>query len=279
MSFCLCFIYHATIILSIWFSGLYIVDFWGILLSYWVSIEFFGLGKEAVKCLRAVVSRLVISDFCGLLLETIQTVIYCYNFSVKVLGFSYMSRIKTHMFRFLDTMEFLATLPSLWNREAFTFLLPGFPLKPTQVLSSLPLLTLDKIVFWSFENFLWTVPNKGNGMDLEKYSWTQTLQEVTVVVPVPHGTKSRSVVCEIKKNHLKVGLKGQPPIIDVSLCWDISFPVLEKKKKSPFFYGYVNVILSCFWDDFFLNYLADVNFKSLRASYIAQSRLMTAIGA
>ncbi|WRX17759.1 CS domain - like 2 [Theobroma cacao] len=59
------------------------------------------------------------------------------------------------------------------------------------------------------------VPNKGNGLDLEKYSWTQTLQEVTVNVPVPSGTRSRFVVCEIKKNHLKVGLKGQPPVIDV----------------------------------------------------------------
>ncbi|XVE58379.1 hypothetical protein DITRI_Ditri04bG0165200 [Diplodiscus trichospermus] len=61
------------------------------------------------------------------------------------------------------------------------------------------------------------VPNKGNGLDLEKYSWTQTLQEVTVNVPVPGGTRSRFVVCEIKKNHLKVGLKGQPPIIDGEL--------------------------------------------------------------
>ncbi|GKU89095.1 hypothetical protein SLEP1_g3285 [Rubroshorea leprosula] len=61
------------------------------------------------------------------------------------------------------------------------------------------------------------VPNKGNGLDLEKYSWTQTLQEVTVNVPVPKGTKSRFVVCEIKKNHLKVGLKGQPPLIDGDL--------------------------------------------------------------
>ncbi|KAL4297700.1 hypothetical protein GQ457_12G006800 [Hibiscus cannabinus] len=61
------------------------------------------------------------------------------------------------------------------------------------------------------------VPNKGNGLDLEKYSWTQTLQEVTVNVPVPSGTKSRFVVCEIKKNHLKVGFKGQPPIIDGEL--------------------------------------------------------------
>ncbi|MED6125258.1 hypothetical protein PIB30_066949 [Stylosanthes scabra] len=61
------------------------------------------------------------------------------------------------------------------------------------------------------------VPNKGNGMDLEKYSWTQTLQEVTVNVPVPTGTKSRFVICEIKKNHIKVGLKGQPPIIEGEL--------------------------------------------------------------
>ncbi|CAI0546776.1 unnamed protein product [Linum tenue] len=62
-----------------------------------------------------------------------------------------------------------------------------------------------------------TVPNKGNGLDLDNYSWTQTLQEVTVLVPVPHGTKSRFVVCDIKKNHLKIGLKGQPPILEGEL--------------------------------------------------------------
>ncbi|KAL0728872.1 hypothetical protein Bca4012_024965 [Brassica carinata] len=60
-------------------------------------------------------------------------------------------------------------------------------------------------------------PNKGNGYDLENYSWVQTLQEVTVNIPVPSGTKARSVVCEIKKNRLKLGLKGQDPIIDGEL--------------------------------------------------------------
>ncbi|XP_031499309.1 protein BOBBER 1 [Nymphaea colorata] len=60
-------------------------------------------------------------------------------------------------------------------------------------------------------------PNSGNGMDLENYSWTQTLSELTVNIPVPRGTKSRFVGCEIKRSHLKVGLKGQPPIIDGEL--------------------------------------------------------------
>ncbi|KAI3858856.1 hypothetical protein MKW92_026348 [Papaver armeniacum] len=58
------------------------------------------------------------------------------------------------------------------------------------------------------------VPNKGNGLDMDSYSWTQSLQEVTINIPVPEGTKSKFVSCEIKKNHLKVGLKGQPPILD-----------------------------------------------------------------
>ncbi|KAI6703487.1 hypothetical protein NL676_012623 [Syzygium grande] len=63
------------------------------------------------------------------------------------------------------------------------------------------------------------VPNKSNGLDLdlESYSWTQTLQEVTVHVPVPKGTKGRFVVCDTKKNHLKVGFKGQPPVIEGEL--------------------------------------------------------------
>nr|AAM65278.1 unknown [Arabidopsis thaliana] len=61
------------------------------------------------------------------------------------------------------------------------------------------------------------VPNKGNGTDLENYSWIQNLQEVTVNIPVPTGTKARTVVCEIKKNRLKVGLKGQDPIVDGEL--------------------------------------------------------------
>ncbi|PIA34719.1 hypothetical protein AQUCO_03700176v1 [Aquilegia coerulea] len=71
------------------------------------------------------------------------------------------------------------------------------------------------------ENSSRRVPNRGNGLDLDNYSWTQTLQEVTVTIPVPQGTKSRFVACEMKKNRLKVGLKGQPPIIDGELFQSI----------------------------------------------------------
>ena len=59
-------------------------------------------------------------------------------------------------------------------------------------------------------------PNDGNGYDHEKYSWTQTLQEVTVQIKIPEGTKSRMVACDIKSKSFKAGLKGQPPILAVS---------------------------------------------------------------
>ncbi|PSS33004.1 Protein BOBBER like [Actinidia chinensis var. chinensis] len=78
-------------------------------------------------------------------------------------------------------------------------------------------------------------PNKGNGLDMDNYSWVQTLQEVTINVPVPPGTKSRFITCEIKKNHLKVGLKSQPPIIDGELFQSVkvddSFWSLEDQKS------------------------------------------------
>ncbi|CAA0812989.1 Protein BOBBER 1 [Striga hermonthica] len=78
-------------------------------------------------------------------------------------------------------------------------------------------------------------PNKMNGLDLETHSWGQSLQEVNVTVPVPPGTKSRSIACEIKKNHLKIGLKGQPPIIDGELCHPVKvddcFWSLEDQKS------------------------------------------------
>ena len=59
-------------------------------------------------------------------------------------------------------------------------------------------------------------PNRGNGADLETHSWTQTLADIDVSIPlkVEFKVKSRDVICDISKKHLKVALKGNPPIID-----------------------------------------------------------------
>ncbi|PSC70314.1 BOBBER 1-like isoform A [Micractinium conductrix] len=57
-------------------------------------------------------------------------------------------------------------------------------------------------------------PNAGNGADLPTYSWTQSLEEVVLAVPVPPGTKGRACDVSIGKDRLRVGLKGQPPVLD-----------------------------------------------------------------
>ncbi|CAJ0565917.1 unnamed protein product, partial [Mesorhabditis spiculigera] len=80
------------------------------------------------------------------------------------------------------------------------------------------------------------LPNSGNGADLEKYSWTQTLQEIEIRIPLKAGfaLKSKDVVVVVEKNHLKVGIKGQAPIVDGTLSKLIKTAtsqwVLEDKK-------------------------------------------------
>jgi hypothetical protein len=48
------------------------------------------------------------------------------------------------------------------------------------------------------------------------YKWTQTLEEADVIVPIPGNLKARDLIVELKKTHIKVAIKGQDPIIDVS---------------------------------------------------------------
>ncbi|CAM9834229.1 unnamed protein product [Pylaiella littoralis] len=78
-------------------------------------------------------------------------------------------------------------------------------------------------------------PPVGNGGKTENYEWTQTLQELSVVVPVPPGSKSRDVVCDISKSSLKVGVKGQPLLLDGKMynrvIVDDSFWTLEDGKE------------------------------------------------
>ncbi|XP_034824461.1 nuclear migration protein nudC [Maniola hyperantus] len=64
-------------------------------------------------------------------------------------------------------------------------------------------------------------PNSGNGCDLENYRWTQTLEEVELRVPLRQVLRPRDLSVIINKRHLKVGIKGQPFIIDGELDADV----------------------------------------------------------
>jgi len=81
------------------------------------------------------------------------------------------------------------------------------------------------------------LPNYGNGCDLDDYSWVQTLEEIELKVPFKANfpIRSRDVVCDVQRKHLKIGLKGQPPIIDGELFNEIkqeeSFWVIENKSN------------------------------------------------
>lgn len=49
------------------------------------------------------------------------------------------------------------------------------------------------------------------------YKWTQTLTEADVTIPIAANLKSRDLIVELKKSHIKVQIKGQEPIIDVCI--------------------------------------------------------------
>lgn len=48
------------------------------------------------------------------------------------------------------------------------------------------------------------------------YKWTQTIQDLDITASVPSNLRGKDIVVDLKKTSLKVGVKGQEPIIDVS---------------------------------------------------------------
>jgi hypothetical protein len=83
-----------------------------------------------------------------------------------------------------------------------------------------------------------TPPPLGNGMVLEKYSWTQQLADLQIVVPVPEGTKTKQLKVDMTSSKLSVGLKGQEPILSgkfhKKILLDDSFWTLEDNKEVVF---------------------------------------------
>lgn len=60
-------------------------------------------------------------------------------------------------------------------------------------------------------------PLIGNGLTTSKYSFTQTLQDLTLNVFIPNGVKGKDLIVDFTNHSLKVQIKGQPAIIDGQL--------------------------------------------------------------
>ena len=63
-----------------------------------------------------------------------------------------------------------------------------------------------------------------NGGITDKYTWTQTLQELQIVFSAEQlglapglPLKSRDLTVDVKKKHLKIALKGKTPLVDGEL--------------------------------------------------------------
>ena len=73
-----------------------------------------------------------------------------------------------------------------------------------------------------------------NGDSTEKYNWSQTVFDVTVQIKLPEGTKANQLDVKIQPKSLRVGLKGQEPMVQGELCEKVkvedSFWSIEDRK-------------------------------------------------
>ena len=67
------------------------------------------------------------------------------------------------------------------------------------------------------------LPIVNGGFSTDKYSWSQTLKDLTVRIPVEKGTRGRDVECKIKEEHLFLKVKGK-----VLFDEDLFKPILSK---------------------------------------------------
>lgn len=56
-------------------------------------------------------------------------------------------------------------------------------------------------------------PSAGNGASGENYTWSQLLNEVTIVAQVPVGTTAKGVQCDFTPTTIVLGVRGEAPIL------------------------------------------------------------------
>uniref|UniRef100_K3X6D0 CS domain-containing protein n=1 Tax=Globisporangium ultimum (strain ATCC 200006 / CBS 805.95 / DAOM BR144) TaxID=431595 RepID=K3X6D0_GLOUD len=58
----------------------------------------------------------------------------------------------------------------------------------------------------------------GNGGSTETYTWTQSLDDTTIYIDLPDGTRSKDLDCKITSSHIRVALKNtETPLLDGEL--------------------------------------------------------------
>ncbi|GAA6054967.1 hypothetical protein JCM3770_004073 [Rhodotorula araucariae] len=57
--------------------------------------------------------------------------------------------------------------------------------------------------------------------DALPYRWRQTLHDLTVSVPVPSGTRGKQLDVVLRKDYIRVGLKGATPVLEGTLAKEI----------------------------------------------------------
>lgn len=55
------------------------------------------------------------------------------------------------------------------------------------------------------------------------YEWTQSLQDVDVFLPAPPGAPGKAFDVHLEPGRVRVGLKGNPPYLDVSFFFFVCF--------------------------------------------------------
>ena len=65
------------------------------------------------------------------------------------------------------------------------------------------------------------------------YKWDQTIKDLDITVSIESKYKGKDLDIKIARNALKVGIKGQPPVIDVRSTANFSALLTCARASSP----------------------------------------------